>query len=201
MQRRWTVHKSICLICMIGLLVYCGPKQDEVDRYTEDGVEVVLNRLEPYAIGETVTFSLEDILTIDTEKNETAETGLTDISYLDVDSKGNIFIVNQRAGEKFIFKFDKDGNFVLVRKKFFIPDVYPPFKRIIPYEERWLFVQTYEKQNEGSYVYDMFNTEGVFIARTELDGSLVRGRAESLYCLREKGSGYKELVVFKMKWE
>jgi len=54
MQRRWTIHKSACLICIIGLLVYCGPKQDEVDRHTEDGIEVVLNHLEPYPMGETM---------------------------------------------------------------------------------------------------------------------------------------------------
>jgi hypothetical protein len=72
-------------------------KAEKGGTVTEDGIEVILNHLEPYSSGEIKALSLEEILTIDTEKDETAEMGLTDISHLDADSEGNIFIANQRA--------------------------------------------------------------------------------------------------------
>jgi len=88
-----------------------------------------------------------------------------------------------------------------IKESFFIPDEYPPFRRIVPHEEEWLFVQTYDKQSDGGYACDIFDSEGVFIGRIELEGSLVKCKRDRLYCLVEKGSGYKELVVYKMKWE
>jgi hypothetical protein len=373
MQR--VTKRSACLICTLSLLIGCGPQQDGVERYTEDGIEVVLNHLEPYSLGGVKNLVLEETLIIDTEMDTTAELGLTDITHMDVDSEGYIFIVNPRGGEKFIYKFDVEGSFdfafgakgqgpgelqnpiqlvisdrdeivvtdrekvvvfsptgqlieefrkdgdyqniipldderylaikvelnqdlsqtmsavicsselkeiktlesskiasfvggtrvniiptlvhwakssrhvytgntdeyeirvfdfngelirrirkefkaVLlseedkeeyktliqkyppdIKESFFIPDEYPPFRRIVPHEEEWLFVQTYEMRSEGCYVYDMFNSGGIFIGRTELEGSLVKCKRDSLYCLREKDSGYKELVVYKMKWE
>ena len=80
----------------------------------EDGVEVVLNNIEPYRItGEPTTFNLEEIFTIDTENFSIVRTGLTDISCFDVDSKGNIYFLGflPREGNN-IFKFDKNGRFV-----------------------------------------------------------------------------------------
>ena len=99
MQRKWKIHKSACLICVIGLLIYCGPKGDKVERYMQDGTEVVLNHSEPYSLEGAKAVYFEEVLTIDTEKDETAGMGLTDISHMDVDSEGNIFIVNQKAQE------------------------------------------------------------------------------------------------------
>jgi len=79
-----------------------------------------------------------------------------------------------------------------------------------------LFVMTYEKgKNPEESVFDIFNPEGVFIARNSqevfLSGNwfepgnpidswavMTQGR---FYCLREKESGFKELVVYKTKWE
>ena len=88
-----------------------------------------------------------------------------------------------------------------LRDKFFIPDSYPPYQRIIPFDEKCLFVQTHEEPSEGHFIYNIFNTEGVFTARVELEGFQMKLRGERLYCLREKDSGYKELNVYKMIWE
>ena len=88
-----------------------------------------------------------------------------------------------------------------LRDKFFVPDSYPSYKRIIPFDEKYLFVQTYEEPSDGHYIYDIFNTEGAFTARFELEGFHMKLRGERLYCLREKDSGYKELNVYRMIWE
>ena len=98
---------------ILSLFFYCGPKQEKVEKYMEDSVEVVVNHIEPYKIkGEPSTFTLEEELTIDTEKDDIAETGLTDIWSFDVDSEGYIYLLNRRSNENFIFKFDREGNFV-----------------------------------------------------------------------------------------
>lgn len=75
-------------------------------------MEVVINHLEPYKIErEPGMFNLEKEFVIDTERDEIAEIGLTDISAFDVDSDGNIYLLDDKNNEKFIFKFDSRGNF------------------------------------------------------------------------------------------
>lgn len=91
----------------------CAPKQEEIEKVMEDGVEVIINHLEPYKIeGDPTSFALEEIFTIDTEEEDVANTGLTDINYFDVDSEGSIYFLNDKSKENFILKFDIDGNFV-----------------------------------------------------------------------------------------
>lgn len=64
------MKKIIYLIQVILLLSYCGPKQDEVERIIENGVEVIVNHLEPYQIGNISSFILEEIFKIDTAEDE-----------------------------------------------------------------------------------------------------------------------------------
>ncbi len=105
--------KKIIWICLIPLLFfYCKPTK-EIERYMKDGVEVVVNHLEPYQIkGEPTTLHLEEEFTIDTEKDYIAERGLAGIDDFDVDSEGNIFCLYHRGKENCIYKFDKNGSFV-----------------------------------------------------------------------------------------
>ncbi|UCC40898.1 MAG: hypothetical protein JSV96_05545 [Candidatus Aminicenantes bacterium] len=67
--------------------------------------------------------------------------------------------------------------------------------------DKWLFIQTYDEPNEGSSMYDIFDTNGEFIGRIELEGYQVKFKGDSVYCLKQKDSGYKELVVYKMIWD
>jgi len=88
-----------------------------------------------------------------------------------------------------------------IRESFFIPDVFPPFKDIVALGDKWLFVQTYEETSEGSSYYDIFNANGEFIGQTEFEGDQVKFKGDRVYCLKQKESGYKELVVYRMIWE
>lgn len=68
------MKKLVCLICVLGFLVYCGPKQADVDTIIEDGIEVVLNHLEPYRLSQgPSSLRLEEVLSIDTERDEIAD--------------------------------------------------------------------------------------------------------------------------------
>jgi hypothetical protein len=106
---------SVSIILSISafmMCISCGPKQEEIERYTKDGIEVIVNHLEPYKIeGALSTLHLEEEFTIDTEKDYVVERGLADIDNFDVDSEGNIYCIYKKSKENCIFKFDKNGSF------------------------------------------------------------------------------------------
>ena len=344
-MKKWSgIYKTACLLSLFCLLVGCGPKQNDA---------------------ETPLFSLEKILSIDTENDEVAERGLTDIQYFDIDTEGKLYIVNPKAKENFIFILNRDGQIVSafgsqgqgpgelqsplelvisdqneifitdrgkvvvfsnsgqvikdfridseyqkviplnserylviavkldedfsqsfqvilcssqmeelkildsskiesfkkaikvniiptlvhfekshshvftghtdkyeirvfdfegqllkniekaseavllseqdrkryeknleryppdLRESFFIPDVFPPIRNIAALGDKWLFVQTYEETDEGSSVYDVFDADGKFAGRTDLEGYRVKFKGDHVYCLKQKESGYK----------
>jgi hypothetical protein len=117
--REEDMKKLVFLILILSLFLYCGPKEEEVDRIMEDGVEVVINHLEPYKIkGAPSKLSLEMEFSIDTEQDEILDIGLTQIYPFDVDNQGNIYCMDSSSENNIIFKFDRMGNFVnsLIRK-------------------------------------------------------------------------------------
>jgi len=92
--------------------------------------------------------------------------------------------------------------------KVFFPVYYPAFNFFIIDDEGRLYVRTWEKgENAGEYIFDIFNPDGIFIMRKSMKTSgfpvFIEARVNNnrLYCLREKESGYKELVVYKMIWK
>ena len=94
------------------------------------------------------------------------------------------------------------------RDKYFFADYWPAFRYCFVDEEERLFIMTYEKgKNLKEAIYDVFNSEGIFIARTSFSNVgtpfvlPVRAKKDHIYCLREVEEGYKELVVYKAYWK
>ncbi len=108
------IKKLVFSIFLVSLFLCCGPKGEKVDRIVEDGVEVVLNHLEPYKIkGEYSTLTLEEELKIDFENKEFEDLGLRMPEFVEADSKGNIYLVDRnRSSEYFICRFDKEGKLI-----------------------------------------------------------------------------------------
>jgi hypothetical protein len=107
--------KKLCfLIFLLSIFLSCKSSQEKVDIITEDGVEVVLNHRQPYVLrGEPSTLTLKKILSIDTEEDSTAATGVTDIHSFDVDSTGSIYLLVPPKGPgELIFKFSGAGEFL-----------------------------------------------------------------------------------------
>ncbi len=96
-------------ILAIIVICSCNPKQSGVERFVEDGVEVVVNHLEPHKIkGEPSTFTLEEEFRIDTESEDLSDLGIRGIDEMDVDSGGNIYL---STGEQ-VLKFNNTGGFI-----------------------------------------------------------------------------------------
>ena len=107
------MKKAIPVILIFAFCFSCTPTQNDVDRTFEDGVEVVINHLEPYRVkGEPSTFSLTEEFRIDTEKEDIAEMGMADIGAFDIDGEGRIYILSGKNKESAVFEFDKEGNFI-----------------------------------------------------------------------------------------
>jgi len=104
------MRKPIWVLVGIGFLFLCGSRDRPVDMVVEDGVEVVLNHLEPYQLkGEPSTFSLEEVLSVDLERADLATAGLGSGGEWDVDDDGNMFVVGFKNKQNFIYRFDRAG--------------------------------------------------------------------------------------------
>jgi hypothetical protein len=106
--------KKITLLFFIVLLYpCCGSNRISIERITEEGVEVVLNQIDPYTLkGEPSSLTLEEELSIDTADDSVAELGLTDIWAVNVDNAGNIYLWNSpRSTENLVYKFNSNGKF------------------------------------------------------------------------------------------
>lgn len=161
------MRKILCLILCHAFLLTCGPKQNKIEKIVEDGVEVVINHLEPYKIeGIQTTLALEWEMTIDTGNDEIAETGLVDIEAFDVDEEGNLYFIRWTSNENFVYKFDNLGRFV----KSFVR------RGQGPGEIEWGGSVKFIGDNElmirdpGKTKFSIYNTEGKFL-RDELQKS------------------------------
>ena len=102
---------------------------------------------------------------------------------------------------------------LLKREGFYLPDKISPFHYFFLDNMGRLYVKTFEKGlNDTEYIHDIFNSDGIFILRKSMPGyarwsnpgySVNRAKAKNhhFYCIRDKESGFKELVVYKMNWE
>ncbi len=181
---------------IVLFLLHCGPKQDKVERIVEDGVEIVINHLEPYKIGSQSSFTLEEILTIDTEDDEIANLGIPDIFGFEVNSEGEIYILRAYKGEgDFIFKFNKNGEFI---KSFGSQGQGPgelqnPHYIAIGHNDN-LMISDLNQQ-----ILRKYNKDGVFISNIKMESgdiAVTSGPEENLLV---KGSSYirdKENAIY-----
>ncbi len=115
LSRGLVMKRFISCFFLILFIYCCASQQDVVEKILEDGVEVVINHLEPYQLsGEPTSLKLEEELNIDFEDDEIAKIGLTGSpAGVDVDSIGDIYLFQfPKKEEDLVFKFDRNGNFV-----------------------------------------------------------------------------------------
>jgi hypothetical protein len=106
------LSKYLFIAFILLIFFNCGPKQDTVEKIMEDGVEVIINHLEPYKIGEMPQIvKTEQRVLIDFESQEITKLGIADIRGFDIDSEDNIYI-SVYTGEYCIYKFNSKGVFI-----------------------------------------------------------------------------------------
>jgi len=103
-----------------------------------------------------------------------------------------------------------------LKKKIDFPEHFPPFQCLFTDDKGLLYVMTYVKgDNPKDYIFDIFNRDGIFISTMSLQAhiddpiftpggpfdSWITMKKDRLYALREKNSGFKELVVYKVQRE
>ena len=148
-----------------------------------------------------------------------------------------IYIGNEQRGYD-IWVYDLDGNLLRKIRKEYKPAPYseefkkqteelaarqptlnlfalqdmPPFNSFFPDDEGRLYVMTYEQgQSKDEIIHDVFNKDGVLVARVPLGKYGIMGRALNhlratamngrFYRLRFKENGYPELIVYRMSWD
>jgi len=146
-------------------------------------------------------------------------------------SNGNIYIANEDRGYEILqYDFEgnllkkirkeftplvvtrdyierTEKYFARMNRKVWFPKHWPPFTSFFTDDEGRIFVKTYEKgADEGEFIFDIFNTEGKFVGRKSLNiyseqFVYAKVKRNHLYCIQDKESGYKEFVVYKMRWE
>ncbi len=163
------MKKNVYLIVALCVFFSCGPKQERVEKVMEDGVEVVINHLEPYRLkGEPSTLNLEKVLTIDTEDDAVAAQGVTDIYLFDVDPGGNIYILRPPTSPgELVFKFSGDGNlmtsFAQMGQGPFEVE-YPNGILVVDSDRIWIL----EDPKRKYYVFDL-DGKGVAEKRLDMD--------------------------------
>lgn len=154
------MHKIIPLISIVLISISCSSKQDTVERLMEGGVEVVVNHLEPYKIEDLAsTLTLEQEMTIDTERDEIAETGLVDMETFAVDEEENIYIIRWASNENFVYKFDNQGRFM----KSFVRRGQGPGEIEWGGSVRYVGNNKLKIRDPGKTKYSVYNTEGEFL--------------------------------------
>lgn len=98
------------------------------------------------------------------------------------------------------------GSYESIKNKLYFPDTLPPFHYFFTDEEGKLYVMTYERNKNSEFIFDIFTSEGIFIAReslkfSSLTGLIAKFKNNNLYCVEEKGNGFQRLVAYKISWK
>jgi len=123
--------------------------------------------------------------------------------------------VSEEYKRKILGPYEKHPNVIVqdIAKKIYFPKYMPPYQSFFYDAEGRLFVMTFEEgPRNGEYIYDVFDPEGLFITRLGLGNYgnwdvisrtqlVVIAKQNRLYCIQQKESGFKELVIYKMNWE
>ena len=81
------------------------------------------------------------------------------------------------------------------------PKTYPPFVRFTCDGEGRIFVQTYDKTEDGERdYYDVFDAEGKYMARISLKYRPQAWKNNRLYTMEEDEDGYQVVKRYKVTW-
>jgi hypothetical protein len=74
------------------------------------------------------------------------------------------------------------------------------FRRFRQDDEGRLYVQTWEKNAEGHFYYDIFDPDGRYLTRLSPKGGVMAVKKGKMYCREEDEEGYQSLKVYRLVW-
>jgi hypothetical protein len=81
------------------------------------------------------------------------------------------------------------------------PERYPPFIRFSCDDEGRIYVQTYDKTEDGEAdYYDVFDSEGKYIARFSLKYWAIVWKKQKLYTIEEDEDGFQVVKRYNVNW-
>lgn len=91
---------------------------------------------------------------------------------------------------------------VNVKEMFEFPERFPPYQFFTLDEEDRVFVRTWNKgENKGEFIIDVFNSEGLYIARFPSKMDIRVWKNGKAYSYEENEEGFKVIKIFKVLWE
>ena len=83
-----------------------------------------------------------------------------------------------------------------------IPQYYSAYQDLTIDEENRIFVQTWERlENEEGYYYDVFDSDGKFIAKVYLKFPPRIWKRDKLYTIEEDENGFQMVKKYKVTWK
>ncbi len=85
--------------------------------------------------------------------------------------------------------------------KLIFPKYYPAFWHLSTDDEGRIFVQTFEKTEDGSNYYDIFDSEGRYIAKVPSEVRPQTWKKNKLYAIEEDEDGFQMVKRYKVTWK
>jgi len=101
---------SCFVLLIIFLFANCNEERGKIEYMTEDGITVIHNPVRLYSKG--YEFNLKKEYEINLKDQSVLEAGLAGIYDFDIDSEGNVYIVNAGSYGDVIYKFDSVGKYL-----------------------------------------------------------------------------------------
>jgi hypothetical protein len=173
------MRKYFYILILCVLTFSCSTEKEVIDTVIEDGVEVVLNHLEPYKVEDEPTdFHLQEELTIDLGSEEIGELGIADTMNCEIDSKGCIYFTYSHKQGDMVYKFSGNGRFLKSWGK----------KGQGPGEMQFI-ISTYMTPEDNLIVSDHSNRRILWFSdEGELINEIAYPRESNYYIIYPKGS-------------
>lgn len=123
-----------------------------------------------------------------------------------VDTAGNITrkIVKDYEAKKYTDQDKKaflKNNPRVPETRYRFPKYFPPIRFLSSDDEGRIFVMTYETNPEGIRYYDVFDSDGKFMAKIPLKYHPTHWRNGKLYCIAEDSQGFHIVKRYRIRWE
>jgi hypothetical protein len=108
--------------------------------------------------------------------------------------------ITKEDQEEFMDRLPAEASVIKDRIEF--PKSFPAYQSFSRDNQGRIFVRTFEKgKKEREYYFDVFDAEGIYIAKIPLDVDPRIWKGEKLYAIKENEDGFQILRCSSIRWE